>query len=127
MKILVDMNLSPRWVEAFGAAGIEAAHWSAIGAPGAPDDEVMRYARENGFVVLTQDMDFGAMLAANRRDKPSIAQIRADDTTPSTIGPQVIRALKLFGAELDDGALMTIEPDRTRIRLLPLRRGGGSR
>jgi len=27
MKILVDMNLSPRWVEFLANAGIEAIHW----------------------------------------------------------------------------------------------------
>jgi predicted nuclease of predicted toxin-antitoxin system len=33
MKILVDMNLSPTWVQFLVAHGIEAVHWSAIGAP----------------------------------------------------------------------------------------------
>ena len=28
MKLLVDMNLSPRWVGMLTQAGIEAAHWS---------------------------------------------------------------------------------------------------
>jgi hypothetical protein len=37
MKVLVDMNLSPRWVDAFTDAGIEAAHWSSLGARTAAD------------------------------------------------------------------------------------------
>lgn len=32
MKLLVDMNLSPRWVGVLNNAGIEAAHWSTLGA-----------------------------------------------------------------------------------------------
>ncbi|MHB8211808.1 MAG: DUF5615 family PIN-like protein [Acidithiobacillus sp.] len=32
MKLLVDMNLSTRWVNLLADAGIEAAHWSASGA-----------------------------------------------------------------------------------------------
>ena len=28
MKVLVDMNLSPRWVKTLTDAGIEASHWS---------------------------------------------------------------------------------------------------
>jgi predicted nuclease of predicted toxin-antitoxin system len=28
MKLLVDMNLSPRWVSPLTDAGIKAAHWS---------------------------------------------------------------------------------------------------
>jgi predicted nuclease of predicted toxin-antitoxin system len=30
MKILIDMNLSPLWVDVLTAAGIEAMHWSTI-------------------------------------------------------------------------------------------------
>ncbi len=33
MKLLVDMNLLPRWVEALQAVGVEARHWSTVGAP----------------------------------------------------------------------------------------------
>ncbi len=31
MKILIDMNLSPDWVEVFTKANIESTHWSSIG------------------------------------------------------------------------------------------------
>lgn len=35
MKLLVDMNLSPRWIGVLAHAGIEAAHWSTLGAKSA--------------------------------------------------------------------------------------------
>ena len=44
MKLLVDMNLSPRWIGVLADAGIEAAHWSTLGANNAPDSEIMAYA-----------------------------------------------------------------------------------
>ena len=31
MKLLVDMNLSPSWVERLARHGFEAVHWSTIG------------------------------------------------------------------------------------------------
>ena len=37
MKILVDMNLSPGWVDFLIEAGIEAVHWSKVGASDAND------------------------------------------------------------------------------------------
>lgn len=52
MKLIVDMNLSPRWVGVLANAGIEAAHWSTLGAMNAPDAEIMAYARANNYVVL---------------------------------------------------------------------------
>jgi predicted nuclease of predicted toxin-antitoxin system len=120
MKLLVDMNLSPRWVSLLADAGMEAAHWSMLGARNAPDTEIMAFAKANGFVVLTHDLDFSAILAATHGDKPSVVQIRAEDVSPDVIGGLVIDALRQMSAELEEGALLTIDSNRTRLRLLPL-------
>ncbi len=120
MKLLVDMNLSPRWVNLLAAAGIEAAHWSEIGAANAPDSEIMAFAKANGYVVLTHDLDFSAILAATQGDKPSVVQIRSEDLSPDVIGGPVIDALRQMTLELEEGALLTVDPKRTRLRVLPL-------
>ena len=120
MRLLVDMNLSPRWVDTLIAAGFEARHWSMTGAGNAPDVEIMSYAKLHDMVVLTNDLDFGTILAATRSDKPSVVQIRADDLSPAAIGDQVIGALRQMNAELAIGALLTIDTNRTRLSLLPL-------
>ena len=80
----------------------------------------MAYAKVSGYVVLTHDLDFGAILAATHGEKPSVMQIRADDVSPDVIGTQVIAALRQMASELEDGVLLTIEPTRTRLRVLPL-------
>lgn len=120
MKLLVDMNLSPRWVGLLCGAGIEAAHWSTVGAMNAPDTELMAYALAHDYVVLTHDLDFGSILAATQGTKPSVVQLRADDVSPDAAGPQVLVALRQVEAELREGALVTIDPKRTRLRVLPL-------
>jgi predicted nuclease of predicted toxin-antitoxin system len=122
MKLLVDMNLSPRWVGVFADAGIEAAHWITCGVMNAPDAEIMAYAIANGYVVLTHDLDFSAILAVTHGEKPSVVQIRADDVSPAAISAQVISALRQMASELEEGALVTVDPARTRLRLLPLHR-----
>lgn len=114
------MNLSPRWVGRLADAGIEAAHWSTLGANNAPDAEIMAYASANAYVVLTHDLDFSAILAATHGEKPSVVQIRADDVSPDVIGKQVIGALRQMASELAEGALLTVDVNRTRLRLLPL-------
>ena len=120
MKLLVDMNLSPKWAGFLAAAGFEARHWSALGSATAPDSEIMRHARDHDFVVLTSDLDFGTILAVTHGDKPSVVQIRSDDLTFESIGKQVVEALNQLADELKNGALVTIEPQRTRLRILPL-------
>lgn len=78
MKLLLEMNLSPRWVRVLVDAGFEVVHWSAVGAADAPDSEIMSYASREGAMVVK--------------------------------------------AELKSGALLTVEPGRTRMRVLPLTR-----
>lgn len=120
MKLLVDMNLSPRWIGMLSDAGIEAAHWSKPGAHNAPDSEIMAYANSHDYVVLTHDLDFGAILAATHGEKPSVVQIRTEDVSPDVIGKQVIAALRQMASELEEGALLTVDPNRTRLRVLLL-------
>ena len=115
------MNLSLRWVKVLGDSGIEAVHWSNVGALNAPDTEIMAYAKANDFVVLTHDLDFGAILAATHGDKPSVVQIRSDDVSAGAIANHLILALKQLATELELGALITIDPGRTRVSVLPLR------
>jgi predicted nuclease of predicted toxin-antitoxin system len=121
VKLLIDMNLSPAWVDFLGPAGIEAAHWASVGKRDALDTDIIAYAAAEDYVVLTHDLDFGAILAATNGAKPSVVQFRAGDLSPDTIGRHLIDALRRMEAELERGALLTIEPGRARMRLLPLR------
>lgn len=122
MKLLLDMNLSPRWVRTLADEGFETMHWISIGAATASDPEIMAYACTHGYVVLTQDLDFSTILAVTQGEKPSVIQIRADNLDPDVIGHQVISALVKLEPELERGALVTIDPKRTRVRVLPLAR-----
>lgn len=115
------MNLSPRWVHLLDEAGVEAVHWSEVGAPSASDVEIMAYARLHDYVDLTHDLDFSAILAATGGEKPSVAQFRSEDVRPESIGQRVIDALRQTTMEIQQGALLTVDPSRRRLRLLPLR------
>ncbi len=121
MKLLVDMNLSPKWVDLFRDSGWEAVHWSAVGQATARDSQIMAYAAANQYVVVTHDLDFSAILAVTHGKKPSVVQIRCEDVSAEIIGKQTVAALRHLQADLEAGALLTIEPDRTRLRSLPLR------
>jgi predicted nuclease of predicted toxin-antitoxin system len=97
MKLLIDMNLSPLWVEFLAGAGFVSIHWSAVGRPSAPDSEIAKH---------------------NLR-QPSVIQIRTQDVLPSAIGEIVLRALRACRLHLQEGALVTVDLNRQRIRLLP--------
>ena len=114
------MNLSPMWVQALRDAGYEAVHWSDIGPPAAPDTEILLWARTNGHVVLTSDLDFTAILASTHGMVPSVVQLRAQDLLPSVIGPVTLSALRQFAEDLAAGSLLSVDPLRARVRRLPL-------
>nr|WP_242465851.1 DUF5615 family PIN-like protein [Candidatus Hamiltonella defensa] len=114
------MNLSPRWSNVLATAGIDAVHWSTLGANNAPDSEIMAYARTNDYIVLTDDLDFSAILAVTHGEKPSVIQVRTNDVSPDVIGKQIVAALNQMASELEAGALLTVDTNRTRLRVLPL-------
>jgi predicted nuclease of predicted toxin-antitoxin system len=66
MKFLIDMNLSPLWVQFLVASSFDSIHWSSVGRPSALETQIMDYASANGLVIFTHDLDFGALLA-NRK------------------------------------------------------------
>jgi len=114
------MNLSPRWAGFLSGNGIEAVHWSFIGSPDTLDSEIMAYAKENDFSVLTNDLDFGYILAITHGKKPSVIQMRTGALGHNRIGAVVLNAIKRLAADIDKGALVTIDPRKTRVTLLPL-------
>ena len=123
MRFLVDMNLSPSLPDLLGAAGYDATHWSAIGDPRAEDSDILAYARAHGYVVLTHDLDFGAILASTEADCPSVLQVRTQDVTPKHLAPILITAIRHYEDLLEKGALVTCDEWRVRSRILPIRRG----
>jgi predicted nuclease of predicted toxin-antitoxin system len=120
MKLLVDMNLSPDWVAVLEQAGWKTIHWSDIGNPRAADPEIMTWAKQNGHVIFTHDLDFGTMLALTQAEGPSVIQVRTQDVTPTAIGKLVVNALRQFQPDLEKGALIVLDEANVRARVLPL-------
>jgi predicted nuclease of predicted toxin-antitoxin system len=122
VKLLVDMNLSPAWTARLAAVGIAAVHWSRVGAATASDDEILAWAKANEHVLLTHDLDFSAVLAATSESAPSVIQLRMQDLLSDRALASVVAAVHTHTAELDSGALMSIDESGARVRILPLRR-----
>ncbi len=120
MRFVVDMNLSPKWVAYLNEFGHEAIHWSSVGPPDAPDNDIMNWARGHDRIVLTSDLDFGAILAMSGLSKPSVIQLRSEATLPDRVGSFVLDAIDQAEPDLLSGALLTVEIGQPRVRILPL-------
>jgi len=120
VKLLIDMNLTPLWVRFFAAREIDSVHWSDVGDPRALDQQIMQFAREGRYVVFTHDLDFGNILAVTHARGPSVIQARVEDPIPAVIGDAVVTALVANEAYLERGALITLDPHKLRVRILPI-------
>ena len=120
MRLLVDMKLSPSWVAFLLSNDLEADHWSDVGNPTASDEEIMRYAFERDMIVMTNDLDFSAILASGGGTKPSVVQLRTFDLRPSKIDEHAVAAMRQVEDQLAKGAVLTIDMSGVRLRLLPL-------
>jgi predicted nuclease of predicted toxin-antitoxin system len=67
MKLPIDMNLSPDWVPVLEEAGWETVHWSRIGKFDAPDHEILKYARSQGYIIFHMILILGLYLPHPRR------------------------------------------------------------
>ena len=121
MKVLIDMNLSPSWVQFLSSHDIEAVHWSSIGSASEKDPVIFEYARTNGYVVFTNDLDFSAILAATNANAPSVFQVRTQNLLPSAIGKVVIECFLQYSSYLQQGSLVTLLDQKSKVRILPLR------
>ena len=119
MRILLDMNLSPQWIDFLAKYNCEAEHWSKFGQANTPDSEIMAFARSKGYIILTHDLDFGMLLALTHGDKPSVIQLRNGDLFLEISVQLVATALEIYRQELENGALLTIDAEKTRVRILP--------
>lgn len=121
MKILLDMNIPIIWESFLHDAGHQALHWSNIGDIRAADIDIMLWAREHSFIVFTHDLDFGALLFSTNAKSPSVIQLRTENIMPTVVGTIVLQTLDNITAELHAGVLVTIDPRKNRVRLLPLK------
>jgi predicted nuclease of predicted toxin-antitoxin system len=122
MRILVDMNLTVRWVSYLATAGHDAAHWSDIGNKQAEDAEICSYAREYGFVVLTNDLDFPNILASTNAGGPSVVLLRGHPLTPESRGEALLKTIAQCDKDIARGAILSVDlSGRPRARVLPLK------
>jgi predicted nuclease of predicted toxin-antitoxin system len=122
LKILIDVNLSPQWVDVFSRNSLESIHWAWIGDPRATDLVILKWARENDYVVLTHDLDFGSILAVSGFSGPSVVQLRTQDVAPSHLETLMVSVLREYEEVLEAGALIVVDEKRRRARILPLKR-----
>ncbi len=76
MKFLCNMGISPKTVEFLRAQGHEAKCLLQEGLERLPDPDIVNKAEQEESIILTNDLDFGNLLAASGAELPSVVIFR---------------------------------------------------
>jgi predicted nuclease of predicted toxin-antitoxin system len=121
VRFLIDNALSPAVAIELNRAGHDAVHVRKLGMQAASDEEIFDRARAEERVVVSADTDFGTLLAARKDTSPSVILFRhGSQHRPAEQAALLKNNLPQLVSALEDGSIVVIEPDRVRIRALPL-------
>lgn len=120
MKLLLDQGLPRSAAALLCEAGIDAIHVADIGFSAADDTDILQRAQEDERVVVTLDADFHALLALTEAISPSVIRIRIERLRAQTLTNLLLTVVGECEEDLEQGAVVTVEPSRIRVRRLPL-------
>ncbi|MFH7245831.1 MAG: DUF5615 family PIN-like protein [Spirulina sp.] len=120
MKLLLDQGLPRSAAGLLRDVGIDTIHVGEIGMPEAEDAAILQTAREENRAVATLDADFHTLLALDEAISPSVIRIRIERLRAQEIMNLLTIVVAECEEDLDQGAAITVEPNRIRIRRLPL-------
>jgi len=120
MKLLLDQGLPRSAAALLRSHEIDAIHVGEIGFSNADDKTLIHLAEQQDRIVVTLDADFHAILALSGLGKPSVIRIRIEGLKAEPLVFLLQALLAERGAELVRGSLVTVQPNRVRIRYLPV-------
>lgn len=122
MKFLIDNALSPNISVRLARAGHDAKHVRDYGLQAAGDDEIFDRAQAERRVLVSADTDFGTLLAMRKERYPSVILLRrgAQQRRPDQQADVLMTNLAAIESDLNAGSLIVVEPDRMRVRQLPI-------
>lgn len=113
MKFLLDSCISSFAVNALRAAGIETV-WIPDAGEDPGDENILRKAFDDGFVLVTADKDFGELVFVFNR--PHLAIIRLVEIPARDQGITILKLLDSHRSDIEGHALITVDRFRVRVR-----------
>ena len=121
MNFLADMGISMSTVIWLREKGYDSVHVRELGMQRSSDSNILSMAKNENRIVLTCDLDFGALLAASSDTVPSVIIFRLDNETPDNINTRLQVILTEISHHLEKGAIISVEQNRFRVRNLPIK------
>jgi len=120
MKFLLDMGLARSTASFLRKQGYDAVHLRDQGLQRLDDRDIIDKARTEGRVILTHDLDFGRLVALSQNRLPSVITFRLSNMQPAQVNHYLAQVLDRFAEQLESGALVSVNEQAIRVRLLPI-------
>ena len=89
--------------------------------PTSTDRRIIVLAERLGAAIITQDLDFSALVAQSGKTSPSILSLRVGNVSCQHVTDFLLAILPTVEKELQQGAIISVDDVGTRIRLLPVK------
>jgi predicted nuclease of predicted toxin-antitoxin system len=122
MQFLADMGISQRVVTWLREQGHDATHLRDEGLQTLENGAIFTKAFRESRIILTWDLDFREILALSKTGTVSAVVFRLINTRSDHVIERLARVLLESAQDLEEGAIISVEEGRHRVRLLPLGR-----
>ena len=121
MRFLADMGISPKTVAFLQSLDHDSVHLHDQGLDRLEDPAILAKAQEEDRILLTNDLDFGELIAVSGARLPSIVVFRLRNMRPEMVSRYLQGIIDQHGESLEKGAIISVTEGQVRVRLLPLR------
>lgn len=122
MKLLLDQGLPRSTAPLLCQAGIDTFHVGDIGHSTSDDAVILQFALDSQRIVATLDADFHTLLALSGAANPSVIRIRVEGLRGDAMAALLQTVLSQCAEDLAQGAAVTVQESRIRVRHLPILR-----
>ena len=84
------------------------------------DNEIFKKAQIENRIILTVDLHFSNIAAANKMKLPSIITFRLSNKNWESLAFHLSLALERYSNELIEGAIISVGDKKIRLRKLPI-------
>lgn len=120
LRFIADIHISPLTVAALQQQGYDILRVTEVLPATAADAEILELARAENRIVLTQDLDFSALVALGGYVQPSLVTLRLSSAQPDIVSQRLLKVLPQLKQVLIEGSVITIEDTAVRFRKLPI-------
>jgi predicted nuclease of predicted toxin-antitoxin system len=120
LKFISDVHISPLTVKELQKAGYTITRVTDNLPSTASDREIIQLASKEQAVIITQDLDFSAIIVQSGLNSPSVISLRVTDAKPDIITRILLNVLPSIEAFIAKGAIVSIDEYGYRVKKIPV-------